>query len=80
MDVYCSTCAEPWDTHHLWDDAIFETGLSVEEAEAWATLPRTRKLSDRYRQEFRSAGWGVRPRRHQRHPLPVLSPGRPAQS
>ena len=57
MDVHCSTCAEPWDVYHLWHDAIFETGLSVEEANAWCSLPRAQKLSDRYRNEFRGAGW-----------------------
>src|SRR5581483_4581266 len=57
MDVHCSTCNEPWDVYHLWQDAIFETGLSVEEAEAWCSLPRSQKLSDRYRKEFRAAGW-----------------------
>ena len=55
MDVHCSTCGEPWDVYHLWHDAIFETGLTVEEAEAWRTLPRAQKLSDRYRNEFRAA-------------------------
>lgn len=57
MDVHCSTCNEPWDVHHLWHDAIFQTGLSVEEAEAWRSLPRSEKLSARYRNEFRLAGW-----------------------
>jgi hypothetical protein len=57
MDVHCSTCGEPWDIYHLSHDAIFETGLSAEEAEAWRSLPRSQKLSDRYRQEFRDAGW-----------------------
>ena len=57
MDVHCSTCAEPWDVYHLWQDAIFETGLSVEEARAWCSLPRKEKLSERYRNEFRAAGW-----------------------
>ncbi len=57
MDVHCSTCEEPWDTHHLWHDAIFETGLPVEVAKAWSCLPRPEKLSDRYRQELRSASW-----------------------
>lgn len=57
MDVHCSTCAEPWDTYHLWHDAVFETALSHEEAEAWRSLPRTAKLTDRYRKEFRVAGW-----------------------
>lgn len=57
MDVHCSTCEEPWDVFHLWHDAIFETSLKVEEAEAWSVLPRSQKLSDRYRKEFRAAGW-----------------------
>ena len=57
MDVHCSTCGEPWDVYHLWHEAFFETGLSHEEAEAWCSLPRTQKLSDRYRKEFQAAGW-----------------------
>lgn len=57
MDVHCSTCNEPWDVYHLWHDAIFDTGLSTEEAEAWKSLPRSEKLSDCYRKEFRAAGW-----------------------
>jgi hypothetical protein len=57
MDVHCSTCREPWDTYHLWEDAIFETGLSEAEAKAWRSLSQNEKLSDRYRDEFRAAGW-----------------------
>lgn len=57
MDVHCSTCGEPWDVYHLWNDAIFETDLGHEEAEAWQSLPRSEKLSDRYREKFRAAGW-----------------------
>ena len=57
MDVHCSTCSEPWDTHHLWHDAIFETGLSIDAAEAWSLLPRADKMSEQHRLEFRSAGW-----------------------
>ncbi len=57
MDVHCSTCNEPWDTHHLWHDAVFETGLSHEEAEARRTLPREQKLSNCYREKFRAIGY-----------------------
>ena len=57
MDVHCSTCNEPWDVYHLWHEAIFETGLSVEAAQAWAALPQPKKLSARYRKEFQAAGW-----------------------
>ncbi len=57
MDVHCSTCGEPWDVYHLWHEAIFETGLSPEEAECWRSLLRSEKLSERYRREFKVAGW-----------------------
>lgn len=57
MDVHCTTCGEPWDTYHLWQDAIFEIGLSQEEAEAWLHFPQANKLSDYYRKLFRAAGW-----------------------
>ena len=36
---------------------MFETALSHEEAKAWCSLPREKKLGDRYRKEFRTAGW-----------------------
>jgi len=57
MDVHCSTCNEPWDVYHLQHEAIFETSLSVAEAEAWQSLSRVQKLSDRYREKFKAAGW-----------------------
>lgn len=57
MDVHCSTCNEPWNVYHLWHDAIFETGLSVDEAKIWGKLPRSEKLSPQYREEFRTVGW-----------------------
>lgn len=57
MDVHCTTCGEPWDTYHLWHDAIFDTHLSHDEAEAWCELPREQKLSTYYREVFRAAGW-----------------------
>ncbi len=57
MDVHCSTCGEPWDVYHLWHDAVFETDLSADEAEAWRSLPRSQKLSPRYREKFTAAGW-----------------------
>ncbi len=43
--------------YHLWHEAIIETGVGVEEAEAWPSLPQSQKLSDRYRKEFQAAGW-----------------------
>ena len=57
MDVHCSSCGEPWDVYHLRHDAIFDTGLSQEEAEAWRSLPHSVRLSKRYREKFRDAGW-----------------------
>jgi len=57
MDVHCSTCGEPWDVYHLRHDAIFETGLTTEEAEAWRSLPNSERLAERYRAEFHDAGW-----------------------
>lgn len=57
MDVHCSTCNEPWDTHHLWHDEIYETDLSEEECEAWLDLPSSQRLNDRYRAKFASNGW-----------------------
>ena len=57
MDVHCTTCNEPWDVYHLWHDAVFDTGLSVEDAEAWQSLPRPEKLKERYRNEFQAVGW-----------------------
>lgn len=57
MDVHCSTCGEPWDVYHLWQEAIFETGLTAEAAEAWRSLRRADKLADPYREAFRAVGW-----------------------
>src|SRR5690242_17616396 len=57
MDVHCSTCGEPWDVYHLRHDAIFETSLDVTEAEAWSSLSQERRLSPRYREKFKAAGW-----------------------
>ena len=57
MDVHCTTCSEPWDVHHLWHDAIHETGLSPDEADAWSRLPQKEKLTPRYRELFLAAGW-----------------------
>jgi hypothetical protein len=57
MDVYCTTCSEPWDTHHLWHEAIHETDLSQEEADAWFALTPRDRLQPKYREAFCRAGW-----------------------
>src|SRR5258705_233083 len=55
MDVHCSTCGEPWDTYHLWHDAIAETGLSEDEIRAWEKLPQNEKLAPKWREGFEMA-------------------------
>ena len=57
MDVRCSTCREPWDTFHLWHEAIFETDLPRIEKETWNSLSQSEKLNSSYREAFRRAGW-----------------------
>src|SRR5437773_167557 len=57
MDVHCTSCGEPWDVYHLRHDAIYETDLSAEEAQVWRTLPSDQRLSPRYRERFKTAGW-----------------------
>ncbi len=57
MDVHCSTCGEPWDVYHLRHDAVFDTDLSQEEAQAWTSLPPKARLGPRYREKFQAAGW-----------------------
>ncbi len=56
MDVHCSTCGEPWEVYQLQHKAIFQTSLPREEAEVWHSLPPSQKLSERYRELFRSVG------------------------
>jgi hypothetical protein len=57
MDVHCSSCGEPWDVYHLRHDAIFETDLDPQEAEAWRNLTAHERLSSRYREKFKAAGY-----------------------
>ncbi len=57
MDVHCSSCGEPWDVYHLRHDAIFETDVDPAEAEAWRSLSSTERLSSRYREKFKTAGY-----------------------
>jgi hypothetical protein len=57
MDIFCSTCREPWDTYHLRYDAIHETDLTTEEAESWLELSPALKLAKRYREKFAAVGW-----------------------
>ena len=57
MDVHCSTCGEPWDTYHLWHDAIWDTGLSESEIRVWKKLPQNEKLAPKWRREFEAAGY-----------------------
>ena len=57
MDVHCSSCGEPWDVYHLRHDAIFETDLDPAEAEVCRGLSQTERLSSRYREMFKAAGY-----------------------
>ena len=61
MDVHCTTCGEPWDTYHLWHDAIYETDLTPEAAKAWGRLSPKKKLSRLFRDKFREAGYEFGP-------------------
>jgi hypothetical protein len=42
---------------HPSHDAIFETDLTHEEADAWRELSPGLRLSERYREKFRASGW-----------------------
>jgi hypothetical protein len=57
MHVHCSTCGEPWGAHHLWHDAIWDTGLSEPEVRVWKDLPQSKKLTRKWRTEFEAAGY-----------------------
>lgn len=57
MDLHCSTCGEPWDVYHLRHDAVFETDLDHAEAEAWRSLSPSQRLSARYREKLKTAGY-----------------------
>ena len=57
MDVHCSTCGEPWDTHHLWYDAIWDTALGESEIRRWEKLPQNEKLAPQWREQFTAGGW-----------------------
>jgi hypothetical protein len=57
MDVHCTTCGEPWDVYHLRHDAIFETDLDPAESKVWRELPPQLRLSQRYREKFKAAGY-----------------------
>ena len=57
MNVHCSSCGEPWDVYHLRHDAIFETDFDPQEAETWRSLTVPERLSCRYREKFKAAGY-----------------------
>lgn len=57
MDVHCTTCGEPWDTFHLRQEAIHETGLPETEITHWKLQTPEDKLSKFYRHEFKLAGY-----------------------
>jgi hypothetical protein len=61
MDVHCTTCGEPWDAYHLQHDAIYETGLTTDQAKAWEGLTPKKRLSDHFRKQFAAAGYEFGP-------------------
>lgn len=55
-DVYCPTCGEPWDSHHLRFDAVWETDLPEYAVKAYSengTKPFTAEL----RSALERDGW-----------------------
>lgn len=60
MDVYCSTCGEPYDTYHMRHDNPYDS-LPYEEAQSWVKLPSDRQLSEHYRKLFQANGWEFGP-------------------
>ena len=57
MDVHCTSCGEPWDTHHLTHDAVHETNLTKPEISDWKRLPSASRLLFAYREAFKAAGY-----------------------
>ena len=53
MDVTCAKCREPWDTHHLMHDAVWETDLDEQVVKAhWKS-----KLTPLFEAAFNRLGW-----------------------
>jgi hypothetical protein len=57
MDVHCSSCGEPWDVYHLRHEVIFDTEIDPAEAENWHRLSPAERLSSRFREKFKAAGY-----------------------
>jgi hypothetical protein len=57
MDVHCSTCNEPWDVFYLRHEAVFNSAFTQAEAEDWCFLTIKERLTNKYREKFRTAGW-----------------------
>lgn len=56
MDVSCANCREPWDTHHMRHDAIFDTDLSHSLAKI-ASNEGTPISNSVYREALERDGW-----------------------
>ena len=62
MDIYCATCREPWDHHHMREDEIWETwdgcddSETHERAKAFIADP-LRTLTPELREAFDERGW-----------------------
>ena len=57
MDVYCTTCGEPWDHYHLKSHVVHETDLSAIDIERWKKLPVNDRLLPHYRAKFKAVGY-----------------------
>jgi hypothetical protein len=58
MDVYCATCREPWDQHHMRHDEQHELGLPDFMFEGWdGTFKPSSEGDAQLRREFAKRGW-----------------------
>jgi hypothetical protein len=57
MDVYCATCGEPWDSHHLLYDEVWEWDLPEAIAQNFRRNPRFSGPEDPVRMAAKQVGW-----------------------
>lgn len=57
MDVTCAHCGEPWDSHHLLFDEVWEWGLPEAMARDFNRNPRFGGPADPVRIAAEQAGW-----------------------
>ena len=62
MDITCATCKEPWDNHHMREDAIWEVWDGCEESESYKLCKAFladagRSLTPPVRSALKEDGW-----------------------